>query len=68
MILTALLVLMSMFCLRCSRTLSRCPALAARRKEVFPSDCNEIKKCKFLNKKANHSSLHYRVLRSEHLK
>lgn len=38
-LLTALLVLMSMLFLRCSKTFSRLPALAARRNEVFPSDC-----------------------------
>lgn len=32
---------MSMFCLRCSRTFSKFPARAARRKDVFPSDWNK---------------------------
>lgn len=41
-LLTALLVLMSIFCLRYSKTLSRLPALAALRNEVFPSDCKKI--------------------------
>jgi hypothetical protein len=40
-VLTELDVLMSMLDLRCSSTLSRCPALAARRNAVFPSDCKE---------------------------
>lgn len=38
-ILTALQVFISMLFLRCSNTLSKLPARAARRNDVFPSDC-----------------------------
>lgn len=43
-ILTALLVLMSMFDFKCSKTLSKFPLLAALKKAVLLSDCKKRKK------------------------
>jgi hypothetical protein len=43
-ILTALHVLISILFFKCSKTFSRFPARAARKNDVLPSDCKEIKK------------------------
>lgn len=47
-ILTALHVFISTLFLRCSSTLSRFPARAARRNDVFPSDCKVKSKYRHL--------------------
>lgn len=47
-ILTALHVFISTLFLRCSSTLSRFPARAARKNEVFPSDCELNRKLRFI--------------------
>lgn len=55
MVLTALHVLISILFLRCSKTFSRFPARAARRKDVLPSDCKYKKGKTLIN---IHSSSH----------